>query len=169
MPALSIGSEYFGRMLNLGKLDLDEIAAALADQTDYEHRWLIDPQTGEVAFWTSDTGIDGQNPVDLDELDLVCVDPLPSYVWYQDMADFAERISDERAGRRLARAIDGRGAFRRFRAELHDEYPHLLPAWYAFRESRARRRAVEWLAENSLIDDDSADCFLTDHPDPELP
>jgi hypothetical protein len=41
--------------------------------------------------------------VDLDELDLVCIDPLPSYVWYQDMADFAERISDERVGRRLAR------------------------------------------------------------------
>jgi len=33
------------------------------------------------------------------------------------MADFAERISDGRAGRRLARAIDGRGAFRRFKAE----------------------------------------------------
>jgi hypothetical protein len=85
------------------------------------------------------------------------------------MADFAERISDERARRRLARAIDGRGAFRWFKAELHDEYPHLLPAWYAFRDSRAKRRAVEWLADNSLIDDDSAGSFLTDHPDPELP
>jgi hypothetical protein len=61
-------------VLDLGRLDLDAIAAALADQTDYEHRWLINPQTGEVAFWTSDTGIDGQNPVDLDELDLVCID-----------------------------------------------------------------------------------------------
>jgi hypothetical protein len=28
------------------------------------------------------------------------------------MADFAETITDERAGRRLARAIQGRGAFR---------------------------------------------------------
>ena len=125
-------------MLDLGRLDLDEIASALADQTDYEHRWLIDPRTGEVMFWTSDTGIDGQNPVDLDDLDLLCIDPLPSYIWYRDMADFAEEISDERAGRRLARAIDGRGAFRRFKAELHEEYPHLLPAWYAFRDSRAQ-------------------------------
>jgi hypothetical protein len=156
-------------VLDLGSLDLDEIATALADQTDYEHRWLINPQTGEIVFWTSDTGIDGHNPVDLDELDLVCIDPLPSYVWYQDMADFAERISDERAGRRLARAIDGRGAFRRFKAELHEEYPHLLPAWYAFRDTRAKRRAVEWLADNSLIDDEAASRFLTDHPDIELP
>jgi hypothetical protein len=161
--------KYPGAVFDLDKFDLDEIATALADQTDYEHLWLIDPRTAETVFWTSDTGVDGQNPVDLDELDLVAIDPLPSYVWYQDMADFAERISDERAGRRLARAINGKGAFRRFRAELHEEYPQLLPAWHAFRDSRAKRRAVEWLAGNSLIDDESADRFLADHPDPALP
>jgi hypothetical protein len=86
------------------------------------------PGDRRIVYWTSDTGIDGDNPVDLDELDLICIDPLPSYVWYQDMADFVEQLSDEGAARRLARAIDGRGAFRRFRSELHDEYPHLLPA-----------------------------------------
>ena len=85
-------------MLDLSSLDLEEIVGALADQTDYEHRWLINPQTGEIVFWTADTGIDGQTPVDLDELDLVCIGPLPSWIWYQDMADFAEQITDERAG-----------------------------------------------------------------------
>jgi hypothetical protein len=153
----------------LGNLDLDEIASALGDQTDYEHRWLISPQTGELTIWTSDTGIDGQNPVELDELDLVRIDPLPSYVWYQDMADFAERISDDRAGRRLARAIEGRGAFRRFKAVLHGEYSPLLPAWYAFRDNRARRRAVEWLADHSFIDDETASHYRAANPDIELP
>lgn len=57
-------------MLELGRLDVDEIATALADQTDDDHRWLIDPASGQVAFWASDTGIDGQNPVDLDEQEL---------------------------------------------------------------------------------------------------
>jgi Uncharacterised protein family (UPF0158) len=141
----------------------------LADQTDYDHRWLINPDTGEVVFWTSDAGIDGQTPVDLDELDLLCIDPLSSHVWYQDMADFADLISDERAGRRLARAIRGKGAFRRFKDELHEEYPDLLPAWYAFRDTRAHRRAVEWLADNSLINDDAATRYLAEHPDPDLP
>ena len=51
---------YAGPVLDLSSLDLAEIATALADQTDYEHRWLINSQTGEIAFWTSDTGIDGQ-------------------------------------------------------------------------------------------------------------
>jgi hypothetical protein len=156
-------------MLEVDKVDLEEIATALADQEAYEHRWLINPETGEIVFWTADGGIDGETPVDLDDLDLIPIDPLPSYVWYQDMADFAELVSDERAGRRLARAIQGRGAFRRFKDELHKEYAHLLPAWYAFRDARAIRRAVDWLLDNSLIDDERARRLHADHPDPAVP
>ncbi|MGH3766478.1 MAG: UPF0158 family protein [Pseudonocardiaceae bacterium] len=156
-------------MLDLSSLDLGEIATALADQTDYEHRWLINAETGETVFWTSDTGIDGQTAVDLDELDLICIEPLPSYIWYQDMADFAAHVSDEQAGQRLARAIQGKGAFRRFKAELHEQFPHLLAAWYAFRDARAHRRAVEWLADNSLVADVAAARFLDEHPEPSLP
>lgn len=66
-------------MLDLSRLDLDELATALSDQTDYDHQWLIDPRSGQVAFLTSDTGIDGQ-PVDLEEVDLTAIDPLPTYV-----------------------------------------------------------------------------------------
>jgi len=36
--------------LDLGSLDLDEIATALADQTDFERRWLINPASGEVVL-----------------------------------------------------------------------------------------------------------------------
>src|ERR1700731_150163 len=167
--ALRLAAAYPGSALDLDSLDLAEIATALADQNDYEHHCLINPETGEIVFWTADTGIDGQTPVDLDELDLVCIDPLPSWVWYQDMADFAETITDERAGRRLARAIQGKGAFRRFKDELHEEYPDLLPTWYAFRDARAMRRAVQWLADNSLVDDEPGARFLAIHTDPHLP
>ena len=85
------------------------------------------------------------------------------------MADFADRISDDRAARRLTRAIQGRGAFRRFGDELHQEYPQLLPAWNAFRDNRARCRAAAWLLDNGLIDQDTASGYLDDHPDPKLP
>jgi len=156
-------------VLDPSSLDLEEIANALSDQTDYEHRRLIHPETGEVVFWTADTGIDGKTPVDLDELDLVSINPLPSRVWYEDMADFAETITYEQAGRRLARAIQGKGAFRRFKDELHQGHPDLLPAWHAFRDARARRRAVQWLADNSLIDDESAARFLAVHTEPDVP
>jgi hypothetical protein len=153
-------------MLSLSRFDLEEIATALADQTDYEHRWLINPRTGEIVFWTADGGIDGGTPVDLDDLDLIPIGPLPSYLWYQDMADFAERINNETTSRRLTRVIQGKGAFRRFKNELHEDYPDLLPTWHAFRDTR---RAVEWLVENSLVDEETGERFVIDHQDPELP
>ncbi|MCM0673482.1 UPF0158 family protein [Micromonospora phytophila] len=128
---------------------------ALQDQSADEYRWLIDPVSGEIMMWTADGGIDGRTPVDLDELDLVPIEALPPSVWHCDMVDFAERVSDEQAGRRLLRAVHGRGAFRRFRDELHDEYPHLLTVWHAFHQARATRRTIDWLLD-SLIDDAAA-------------
>lgn len=91
------------------------------------------------------------------------------------------RLSPERFSRRssgyrrpsgpptAARAIQGKGAFRQFKDELHEVHPDLLPAWHAFRDTRARRRAVQWLADNSLIDDASAARFVSGHPDSALP
>jgi hypothetical protein len=118
-----IGRVRGARMIDLSAVDLEELAMALADQDGYEHRWLIDPDSDQISFWTEDGGLDGQNPIDLDEVDLIGIHPLPSYVWYQDMADFADGVSDEHAGRRLARAIREKGSFRRFKDELHEECP----------------------------------------------
>ena len=132
-------------MLDLGRIDVEEIATALADQTDDQHRWLLDLRTGQVAFWTSDTGVDGENPVEIDELDLILIEPLPPYVWFQDMADFADGISDRAAGRRLTQSLQGRGAFRRFKNQLYQHHPELISAWHALRDVRAQRRAVKWL------------------------
>jgi hypothetical protein len=75
------------------------------------------------------------------------------------MADFAEGVSDDVAKRRLARAIRGKGAFRRFRDELYEEYPELVSAWHAFRDNRAQCRAVEWLLDEGFIDEEDAERF----------
>lgn len=155
-------------MLELEGIDVGELATALADQSDYDLRNLINPETGEIVLWTSDGGLDGQTRVDLDELDLIRIDPLPSHVWYQDMEDFAGRVTDERATERLTRALRGKGAFRRFKDELHRGFPELVPSWNAFREARARRHAVDWLVDNELIDADAAERYRAEHPEPDL-
>ena len=93
--ALAVQATYPGLVLDPTSINLEEIAIALADQTDDEHHCLINPDTGEIAFWTADTGIDGQTPVDADKLDLVVIDPLPSRVYYQDTADFADGMTDD--------------------------------------------------------------------------
>jgi hypothetical protein len=149
-------------MFDLADLDLDLVADALQDNS-YEHTWFIDPMTGAIVFLPED-GVE----TDLDETDLVWIDALPPRVWYRDMADFADQISDDRAGRRLARAIRGRGAFRRFKNQLHDEDPSLLTLWYEFSNRRALRRAVAWLADRSLVDRDAAEGFLAEHREIDL-
>lgn len=156
-------------MLDLDSIDVEEIATALADQVDYDHRWLIDPLTGEVVFWTSDTCIDGENPVEVDELDLIAVGPLPSCVYYQDMVDFAEGISHRAAGRRLSASLQGKGAFRRFKNEVYGHHPELISAWQAMREARARVRAVQWLVDEGLVNDEACQRFISDNPEPDLP
>jgi hypothetical protein len=153
----------------LDSIDVEEIATALADQMDYDHRWLIDPRTGEVVFWTSDTGIDGENPVEIDELDLILIDPLPSYVWYQDMVDFAEGISDRAAGGRLRASLQGKGAFRRFKNEVYVHHSELISVWQAMRDARARVRAVQWLVDEGLVEDKAGQRFISDNPEPDLP
>ncbi|MGA8044638.1 MAG: UPF0158 family protein [Dermatophilaceae bacterium] len=156
-------------MLDVDAVDVDDIATALADQTDYDHCWLINPDTGEVVFWTSDTGIDGENPVDIDELDLVMIEPLPPYVWYRDMVDFAEGLSDHDVGRRLSASLHGKGAFRRFKGQVYDRHPELIVSWHAFRDARAHQRAIEWLEDQELIDADTAQQLLSQNPEPDLP
>jgi hypothetical protein len=138
-------------MLGLDAFDLEQIGSALSDQTDYEHHWLVDPLTGEVVLWTLDTGIDGQNPIDLDELDLILIEPLPPRVWYRDMEDFAAGVDDPQASQRLTLAIEGRGAFRRFKNELYNRQPERIAEWHAFRDARARQRAIEWLRDHDLV------------------
>ena len=84
----------------------------------------------------------GQDEEDDRDDGLVSIDPYASRIWYREVIDFAEGISDETAARRLLRALDGRGAFRRFRNELYEEYPELVAVCQELRTVRARRRAV---------------------------
>ena len=157
------------KMIDLSAVDLEELAMALADQDGYERHWLIDPGSGQISLWTEDGGIDGEHPVDLEEVDLIGIHPLPSYVWYQDMADFADGISDRVAGRRLTESLQGKGAFRRFKNQVYEHHPELISAWHALRDARAQRRAVQWLLDQGLIEDGAARQFATDHPDPAFP
>ncbi len=164
-----MGGAYPGLVLDLGSIDVEEIAGALADQTDYEQHRLISPDTGEIAFWTADTGIDGQTPVDLDELDLVVIDHCHPGSGTRTWPTSPTGLPMNAPGAGWPTRSRARELSAGFKDELHEEYPDLLPACYAFRDTRARRRAVQWLADNSLIDDDSADTFLVRHPDPALP
>jgi hypothetical protein len=75
------------------------------------------------------------------------------------MEDFIGRVADPRARDLLARAIEGRGAFRRFRDALID-FPALRDEWFAFSDRRAEQRAIRWLQYEGLIEAEVADAAV---------
>ena len=146
-------------MLELSAVDLDALSEALEDHSDFIH-WFVDPVTGEVIAWSED--MDEPSPEDAGAR---FVDPIPSFEAYDDMRDFVARVPDRRASAELARAIEGRGAFRRFKDTLYD-LPGLREKWFAFHDVRMRRRAVEWLQDNHLVDAAAAEAGLAALEDP---
>ena len=64
---------------------------------------------------------------------------------YQRMVRFAESVEEGQPRARLLDALDGRGAFSRFRRALHD-YPDVQKRWHAYHDAALREEAVEWLA-----------------------
>ena len=73
----------------------------------------------------------------------------PSYKGYQDMVDFVDTVPHAHLRAQLDVALDGKGAFRRFKNVLL-RYPHERERWFAFSDQRQRERADAWLREQGV-------------------
>jgi predicted nucleotidyltransferase len=152
-------------VLDLNAVDLSDLADALEDHS-YEHSWWLDPKTGEVVLWSDWTEEQGEQ--DPESRGLRPIEPLASHDAYGDMQDFIDRVHDHRARELLDRAIQGRGAFRRFKDTLLD-FPELREAWFRFHDVRMERRAIEWLCDGGLVEPAVAEQSLAERADPEPP
>ncbi len=77
------------------------------------------------------------------------VRPTDSREGDDDIQDFIDTVSDEHLQELLNVAIQGRGAFRRFKDVLA-RYPGEQQRWFDFHAARLDARAREWLAEGGL-------------------
>ena len=135
-------------MLRPLPVDLEELSAIL-EGDPAQGGGRIDLTTGEV--WPRSAL---EYAEEFDELDEDDDDDPERWLWvdcegsgagYRDMERFIEDLDDPDFADRLARAISGRGAFRRFKDRLSDR-PELMSRWYAFSNDRQRGRARSWLA-----------------------
>jgi predicted nucleotidyltransferase len=152
-------------VLDLQKVDLDDLAEALEDHS-HEHSWWLDPETGEVVLWSD--YLEEQGEPDPETRGLRAIDPIASQEGYADMHHFILRVRNPQARNLLERAIAGRGAFRRFKDTLLD-FPELREAWFRFHDARVERRAIWWLVDEALVDRVAAERAIAERPDPELP
>jgi len=129
------------------KIDIDGLCTAI-DDNSWEHYYYLSLETGEIVF-ISDYMDEEEAEKLRSEIDgnLNHYKPIPRaepYEGYEDMADFIRTVEDERLRELLEVAINGKGAFRRFKDVL-TRYADERENWFRFKDDKVRQRALEWL------------------------
>ena len=125
-------------------VDLDELVTDMGSRSDEPGAYL-NSRTGEVvpAFLTAEANVGEDGAVDVESEEwLFLVDDGES--GWSDMAQFVECMPEGAVRDRLADAIEGRGAFSRFRRAV--EAADLGDEWHAFSEDLKWGRARAELA-----------------------
>ena len=129
------------------KIDLDELYSAM-ENSSYEVEYYLDLETGEILFVSE--GMDDEETGKLkiqigEELDRYELIPkVESYEGYRDMQAFIATVEDDHLSELLEVAINGKGAFRRFK-DVMLNYPEERERWFQFKDDRMKERALEWL------------------------
>jgi Uncharacterised protein family (UPF0158) len=118
-----------------GEATLDEVRAVIEAQglPEYEQIELMQAAMVDDLFGEGYISIPSQD----------------SRTGYQDMEAFIETVTDEHLQEKLAIAIEGKGAFRRFKDVL-ERYPQERERWFIFRDQRQRQRIAEWLEDQGI-------------------
>jgi hypothetical protein len=130
------------RRLKINSGDLVHALETHGGEVDF----YLNTETGEVAPWI-DPDISGEeNPFDPDDEHIVAVPRREAYEDHKVMEHFVAWIDEDDVKRVLRRALDGKGAFRRFREAL-DGYPDLRAQWEREKNEHLLQEATTWLAE----------------------
>jgi hypothetical protein len=135
-------------------VDWDDLELALTMHSDEQSAYL-NLRTGKIelvahSFTGDDVGLSEEEvETGFAEGYLIPVEPISSRVEYGWMAEFAETVAGRILREMLDLALDGRGAFRRFKDVLSN-YPAERERWFAFQQERFDQEMQEWLAENEI-------------------
>ena len=132
-------------------VDLEELTMVLEGDPS-QGGGRIDLRSGDVwprsaieyAVEVGEVGEEDED--DHDDQRWLWVDCEGSRAGYRDMERFTAGIEDPEVAAQLGRALDGRGAFGRFKRRLA-RWPELEDQWYAYSEERQRGRARAWLVD----------------------
>ena len=136
---------------NGNPIELDMLETAMED-SDLSNRYYLNLVSGKVVFFSYDLDLseeDERLSEEIDESDdYVAVDRISSHEAYQWMVDFVNEIvapTDENAAEKLSIALEGKGAFRRFKDTLYRVDEKWQQAWYQFRDKQLKDAVEEWL------------------------
>lgn len=129
-------------------VDLQELCAAYSHY-HAESRHYLDLETGEIIYISEfmDEDRTGELEERIEEgygecfISIPCESPEEGY---RDMMDFIVTVEDEWVREKLIVAVNGRGAFKRFKDALLD-YSESRDRWLRFKEDRVLDRVMERL------------------------
>jgi len=130
-------------------IDWVELEGALENNSPELHSFL-NKATGDVVriFRGSEGAEQRLREVENDE-DFLYVEPISSREQYRWMEEFIEATEEPNLKEKLNIAIDGKGAFRRFKDVLVG-YPDDRERWFAKRAVKLRTHITEWLSAKSI-------------------
>jgi predicted enzyme related to lactoylglutathione lyase len=129
-------------------VDMGDLIDAM-DQSRETGISYLDTQTGKVEWVVSEYYGEEEDEERRERLEgdvrYVLIPEPDTHEAYRVMEDFVYTVRDPRMQKRLAQAIAGKGAFRRFKDALFED-PGLRERWFDFEAERAWEAAEEWLA-----------------------
>lgn len=78
------------------------------------------------------------------------IEAVPSRIQYQWLDDFIKSVDDEAVKARMEAAINGKGAFRRFK-DILLTLPDERRRWFEFRDQMMRQRIIDWIREQGIV------------------
>ena len=132
------------------KLDLNK-AAEEFETIDAETYMYYNTETGEFDFYTEFMLADLPGEIDTEKFEddeWIAAPSQRDLNEYRIMEDFVGSVTDTRANELLFVALEGRGAFRRFKDTLRRV--SLEEEWYAFKRKAYIEIAREWCEENEI-------------------
>ena len=129
-------------------IKLEEVINAL-ESTDDINDYYYNPENNEI-FMSNIGEYTNLNEDELDELfeNSIMLPTRYDIDEYSMMEDFIETIEDEKLYNQLYIAINGPGAFRRFKDTCINF--DIIENWYSFRDKKYKEIATEWCQENNI-------------------
>jgi Uncharacterised protein family (UPF0158) len=148
------------------RVDIFEVADAMESSFNGEHHHYLDTETGEVILipdeilsaiqdheseevrdfrdWEKSFAEDAKKIESDKHKRYIEIPALESWEGYRHMEAFAETVRDKSLQEKLAIALDGKGAFGRFKNALLD-YPTERERWFEFKNKQMAEEVRQWL------------------------
>jgi hypothetical protein len=131
------------------KIDFNDLCDSM-ENSSYENKYYLDLDSGEILFvldYSDDEdNIKVKRQIKKNPRRYEPIPQVESYEGYEDMEDFIITVEDEHLAELLEVAVNGKGAFRRFKDVLLN-YPEERERWFKFKDEKMERRAREWLED----------------------